>query len=160
MANVYGVINNGNFNSVNRPENGMGDILTVTQNAWLSNPTKLAVGQLVTGQGVESGTRIKAVLDSNKQGDRYQVEQCDPAGLNCAPTQQLAIGGGEGFGSGKDPRLTAYTPGSNVSLTWGSSGLLTFHAGILEAFSLLKGFNSYDTKIPLYTMKPRVLFAL
>ena len=124
---------------------------------WLSNPTKLAVGQLVTGQGVASGTRIKAVLDSNKQGDRYQVEQCDPAGLNCAPTEQLAIGDGGGFGPGTHPRLTAYTPGSNASLFWGSSGLLTFHAGVLEAFTPAL---TYDTKIPLYTMKPQVLLAL
>lgn len=137
VANVYGVINNGNFNG-STPEAGMGDILTVTQNA-VFNPTKLAVGQVVTGQGVASGTKIKDILGSSANGDRYRVEQCDLTG--CKPAEQLAIGGG---GSAK---LTAYQPGSNASITFGSTGLLTFHAGVLEAFT---SALSYDVKVPLY----------
>ncbi|MDA2950545.1 MAG: hypothetical protein O2892_16125, partial [Actinomycetota bacterium] len=110
------------------------------------NPTQLAVGQLVTGQGVESGTRIIEVLGSNANGDSYKVGICDSTGNNCVGTEQLAIGGSAGK-SGTHPKLTAYQPGSNASITFGSTGLLTFHAGALEAFT---SALSYDVKVPLY----------
>ncbi len=144
VANVYGVINNGNFNG-DTPAKGLGDkgdILTVTQNA-VFNPTKLAVGQVVTGQGVASGTKITKILESNENGDRYRVEQCDLKG--CNPAEQLVIGGGGGPTT--HPKLTAYEPGSNASITFGSTGLLTFHAGALEAFT---DKLTYDLRLPLY----------
>jgi hypothetical protein len=50
---------------------------------------------------------------------------------------------------GYPPSLTAYFAGPPVSLTLGSQGLLTFHAGTLEA---LTSRLSHDAKVPLYQM--------
>ena len=148
MAVAYGVINDGTFNT-NAVDGtvanaGLGDTLTVTQNA-LFNPTKFAVGQRVTGQGVTVGTTIKEVLAPNEYGDQFRVEICDTAGDNCKESPQATIGGGR---NGTHPKLTAYVPGADASVTLGSNGLLTFHAGLLEAFTKTL---SYDMTVPLYT---------
>jgi len=140
VANVYGVINGGTFTN-NEPGADKGDILTVTKNA-LFNPTTLDVGQRVTGQGVAVGTTIKEILPNTEYGDQYRVEICESDGSNCATSNQAVIGQGE------DRKLAAYLPGSDASITFGASGLLTFHAGALETFT--KSL-SYDTKLPLYS---------
>ena len=108
------------------------------------NPTKFAVGQRVTGQGVTKGTTIKEVLAPNEYGDRYRVEICHTAGDNCEESPQATIGGGR---NGTHPKLTAYVPGADASIAFGATGLLTFHAGALEAFTKAL---SYDAKWPLY----------
>ena len=120
------------FNS-DKANAGVGNTLTVTQNALFS-PTKLAVGQLITGQGVAPGTTITKYLGSTANGDQYEVSG--------AP--QVTIGGGR---PGTHPKLTAYAPGSNASVTMGSTGLMTLHAGLLELFTKRL---SYDMKVPLY----------
>ncbi len=136
VANFYGVINDGTFgkNMVGRMSAGAGagNVLTVTQSA-LFNPTKLAIGQLVKGPGVLPGTTITKYLGSTEYGVQYEVS-----------TPQKTVGGGVW---GSHPSLTAYLPGSPVSLTVGSQGLLTFHAGTLEAITNL---FSYNAKVPLY----------
>lgn len=135
VANFYGVINDGTFankSGKTYATAGAGNILTVTQSA-LFNPTKLAVGQLLTGPGVLAGTTITKYLGSTEFGTQYEVS-----------TPQKSVGGGAW---GTHPSLTAYLPGSPVSLTVGSQGLLTFHAGAMEA---LTSKLSYDAKVPLY----------
>lgn len=145
VANFYGVINDGTFgkNMVGRVSAGAGpgNVLTVTQSA-LFNPTKLAIGQLVKGPGVLAGTTITKYLGSTEYGVQYEVS-----------TSQKTVGGGVW---GSHPSLTAYLPGSPVSLTVGSQGLLTFHAGALEALTSTGALEwltsklSYDAKVPLY----------
>jgi len=125
VANFYGTINDGTDSG------DAGSILTVTKQA-LFNPTKLAVGQRVTGDGVESGTTI-----TTKVGENYTVKICDYAGENCTDSTQAF----------DDGNLTAYRAGSVASIAMGASGLLTVHAGALEAFT---ESLSYDMKIPLY----------
>jgi hypothetical protein len=137
VASFYGVINDGTFTQgmTGKPNPGgsAGKVLTVTRPA-LYNPTKIGPGQLVTGPGVAAGTTI-----TSKKGtqdiwgwDQYYVD-----------TEQAVGAGAEGA----QPRLTAYVPGSTLSATVGAEGLLTFHAGALEAFSSLL---TYDAKVPLY----------
>jgi hypothetical protein len=143
VANFYGVINDGTFTTSGLFEGFLektyasaraGKVLTVTQSA-LFNPTKLAVGQLVKGPGVTAGTTITKYLGSSVNGDQYEVS-----------TSQKTVGGGS---SGTHPSLTAYLPGAPVSLTLGTQGLLTFHAGVVEA---LTSKLSYDAKVPLYEL--------
>jgi hypothetical protein len=139
VSAFYGVINNGEFvdDLIGRlvPDGSQGDILTVTQSALFS-PTSVAVGQVVKGPGVLSGTKITEVLSPNSKGwQQYKVS-----------VPQTVIGDGAGY-VGTHPRLTAYVDGSHASFTVGAEGLVTFHAGLLEAFT---SKLSYDVKLPLY----------
>ncbi len=137
IVNFYGVINDGTFNKsslgAQRPNGNLGKVLTVTQDA-LYSVQKAGVGQVVTGPGVKSGTKITAYKGSSPYGEQWYVD-----------TEQLIVG----EGSGKSPKMAAYLPGSVASVSLGYEGLATFHAGVFDGWPLISGKLAFDTDWPL-----------
>jgi hypothetical protein len=152
-ANFYGVINDGK--SFKPALTGgyealatAGDTLTVTQSAVVGSQPR--VGQVLTGPQVYPGTTITRYLGETGPGgaDQYKVAICDADGTTCTPKLQSSVGGRY---PGLQPYLSAVTPGSNLSMTIGAQGNLTFHAGLLDGVPVVgSGKLAYNAKIPLY----------
>ena len=146
VASFYGVINDGTFVSSasdvrgDRASANPGNILTVTQPA-LYSPNQVALNQLVTGPGVKPGTTIVKKLGDVTQGTQYEVS-----------VSQKATGDGY---EGTNPKLSSYLTGSTASLALGTEGLLTFHAGVLEAFTTK---FTLDQKVPLWNLNTVIGF--